>query len=210
MLPHVLLYGYPRQFPNYEHALIQAGAVVRFDGWEDCDGLVLPGGGDIHPRFYGRSWQDCRQVDEKRDREELALCRKFLALSKPVLGICRGMQILNVALGGTLCQHVNGHSSLEGQDDFHAVTALSDSFLAQLYGKHFTVNTAHHQAVEQLGEGLKAIQWSEDGIVEGIAHQTLPAWGVQWHPERLRDGGKKWDTVDGQKLVSYFIDQCPY
>ena len=105
------------------------------------DGLMFSGGNDLVA--YGGDAPE-------RDEVEHFLIDYAVFRRVPLLGVCRGMQILNVALGGTLCQHVNGHSSLEGQDDFHAVTALSDSFLAQLYGKHFTVNTAHHQAVEQL------------------------------------------------------------
>ena len=210
MQPHILLYGVPRQFPNYERALVQAGAVVRFDGAEDCDGLLLPGGGDLDPGFYGQRRRDCRQMDPERDLAELALCRRFLARRKPVLGICRGMQVLNVALGGSLIQHVQGHDTAGGQDGFHSSAAQTGSFLDELYGRVFTVNTAHHQAVDRLGDGLLAVQWAEDGIIEGIEHSRLPAWGVQWHPERLAESQKIRDTVDGQRLFSFFLDCCPY
>ena len=209
MHPHILLYGAPRQFPNYEHALVQAGAIVRFGAAVGCDGLVLPGGGDIHPDFYGQPLQACRQIDRKRDAEELALCLQFLSQGKPVLGICRGMQILNVALGGTLLQHIEGHGTSNGMDGLHTVTTQPTEFLGQLYGRKFVVNTAHHQAVLALGEGLQPIQWAADGIIEGIAHRELPAWGVQWHPERLMEGGRWRDTVDGQRVFAFFVDQCP-
>ena len=210
MQPHILLYGAPRQFPNYERALVQAGAVVRFGDGEDCDGLVLPGGGDVHPKYYGQAVLDCRQVDDRRDREELFLCRSFLAQGKPVLGICRGMQVLNVALGGTLLQHVEGHSACGGQDGLHETYTRPGSFLAQIYGRRFTVNTAHHQALDRLGYGLLSAQRAGDGVVEGIEHRALPAWGVQWHPERLEEGGRRRDTVDGGRLFSFFLEQCPY
>ena len=210
MQPHILLYGAPRQFPNYERALVQAGAVVRFGDGDGCDGLLLPGGGDIHPARYGQKLLNCRQVDERRDQEELDTCRRFLAQGKPVLGICRGMQVLNVALGGTLLQHVEGHGGSGGQDGLHRTMTSSGGFLRHLYGRQFSVNTAHHQALDQLGYGLLPVQWAEDGVVEGIEHRALPAWGVQWHPERLGEGGRRRDTVDGRRFFSFFLEQCPY
>ena len=210
MPPHVLLYGVPRQFPNYEEALVRAGAVVRYAGCglEDWDGLVLPGGGDIHPRYYGMDLEDCRGADEKRDREELALAERFLDRGKPILGICRGLQVLNVALGGTLLQHVEGHGMADGRDGFHPVDTETGSFLGKIYGRRYVVNTAHHQALDRLGAGLRAVQWAGDGVVEAVEHRELPVWGVQWHPERLLEGGRKWDTVDGGVLFSWFAGQC--
>ena len=211
MPPHILLCGAPRQFPNYEAALVRAGAVVRFPGGETdaCDGLLLPGGGDLDPALYGQSPEDCREVDGARDRRELDLCRRFLAAGKPVLGICRGLQVLNVALGGTLRQQVPGHGqTAPGVDGLHPTLARAGGFLGQLYGRRFTVNTAHHQAAGRLGEGLRAEQWTADGTVEAVSHRSLPAYGVQWHPERLGEGGKRWDTVDGGRLMSWFAAQC--
>lgn len=208
MQPHIFLYGNPRQFPNYERALVQAGAVVRFGSPEDCDGLLLPGGGDLHPKFYGAVMENCNGVDTKRDSEELTLCRDFIAQGLPVLGICRGLQVLNVALGGTLEQHIPNHSQVNGQDRIHFTCCSSGQWLEALYGRRFAVNSAHHQSIQQLGWGLDAVQWAEDGVIEGVAHRTLPVYGVQWHPERLWEGGKKWDTVDGSQLFSWFLTLC--
>lgn len=210
MLPHILLYGTPRQFPNYEAALVRAGAVVRYVGCggEDWDGLVLPGGGDLNPARYGAALENCRNVDEHRDEEELALVSRFIAWRRPVLGICRGLQVLNVALGGTLLQHVEGHGMVNGADGIHATCTEEGSFLEEIYGGCFAVNTAHHQALGRLGKGLQAVQWAADGVVEAVEHEELPVWGVQWHPERLLEGGKKWDTVDGGRLFSWFLSQC--
>ena len=208
MQPHILLFGQPRQFPNYERALVQAGAVVRYGDGGGCDGLVLPGGGDVHPMFYGAAAAHCSGMDVARDLAELALCRSFLGQGLPVLGICRGLQVLNVALGGTLAQHVEGHSQVNGLDRLHPTRTAAGSWVRELYGHRFTVNSAHHQAIDRLGPGLEAVQWAEDGIIEGIAHPSLPAYGVQWHPERLQEGGKKWDTVDGNRLFSWFLSRC--
>ena len=205
MAVYILLPGIPGQFPNYENALLRAGAVPCWQP-EAAEGLLLPGGGDVHPRFYGGAWEDCRNVDEVRDRMELELLARFLAAGKPVLGICRGLQVLNVALGGDLRQHVEGHGQVCGADGLHATRAAG--FLQALYGSRFTVNTAHHQAVGRLGRGLRAVQWTADGVVEAAEHRILPLWGVQWHPERLTEGGRYRDTVDGGRLFNWFTDQC--
>ena len=211
MPPHILLCGAPRQFPNYESALVRAGAVVRFPGAGDgaCDGLLLPGGGDLDPSLYGEAPVSCRNVDSARDQRELVLCRRFFAAEKPVLGICRGLQVINVALGGTLRQEVAGHGQTAASlDGLHPTLARSGGFLGQLYGRRFTVNTAHHQAAGRLGKGLRVEQWAEDGVAECLSHQSLPIYAVQWHPERLREGGKRWDTVDGGRLMAWFVSQC--
>lgn len=207
MAVYILLSGEPGQFPNCEHALLRAGAAPCWREDAAC-GLLLPGGGDIHPRFYGGVREDCREVDEARDQRELSLIAAFLAAGKPILGICRGLQVLNVALGGDLRQHVEGHGQVRGTDGLHATRA--SGFLRDLYGSRFTVNTAHHQALGRLGRGLQAVQWTADGVVEGAAHRSLPLWGVQWHPERLEEGGRRRDTVDGGRLFSFFLEQCPY
>ena len=208
MQPHILLYGLPRQFPNYERALVQAGAVVRYGDRADCSGLVLPGGGDIHPQFYGEVSEHCHGIDLQRDQDELDLCRHFLEEGLPILGICRGLQVLNVTLGGTLLQHIENHSQINGQDRLHTTHSATGQWIRQLYGRSFTVNSAHHQAIDRLGFDLEVVQWTDDGVIEGVAHRTLPAYGVQWHPERLWDGGKKWDTVDGSRLFTWFLSIC--
>lgn len=209
MLPQILLPGRPGQFPNYERALSVAGANVRYvgDPLRTCDGLLLPGGGDLHPQRYGAPIIDCRDIDEARDALELELVEAFLTKGRPVFGICRGMQVLNVALGGTLHQHVEGHSALERGDRLHRVCTAADSALGQLYGQWFTVNSAHHQAVDRLGQGLRAVQWAE-GVVEAVEHETAPIWAVQWHPERLFEGGRGLDTVAGSRLLAFFVEQC--
>ena len=212
MVPRILLPGSPEQFPNYVRALTEAGASACF--WTEerpdaplRDGLLLPGGGDVHPRRYGAPLLCCRDVDEERDELELRLIDRYAAAGRPILGICRGAQVLNVAFGGTLCQHVEGHSATALGDVLHPVRTAAGSFLADLYGSFFTVNSAHHQAVDRLGSGLRAVQWC-GAVVEGISHRTAPIWGVQWHPERLEEGGRWRDTVSGQRLIRWFAAQC--
>ena len=139
-------------------------------------------------------------VDELRERLH------ELEAGKPVFGICRGVQLLNVALGGTLHQHVEGHSKVDGVDGLHATRA--EGFVEKIYGRRFMVNSAHHQALDRLGRGLRAVQWAEDGIVEAVEHRSLPIWGVQWHPERLEEGWRCRDTVDGLRILRFFVSQC--
>jgi putative glutamine amidotransferase len=159
------------------------------------DGLVLAGGGDIAPGMFGaQAHPRSGGVRPDRDAAELALASAALELSLPLLGICRGLQLLNVALGGTLHQHLpdlvghDGHSPVTGGYGTHQVKVAPDSRLAGLLGAaaagEFGVPTHHHQAIDRLGEGLVATAWTPDGTIEAA---ELPGPGfvlaVQWHPE---------------------------
>ncbi len=175
-------------FPNYVRALESLGATVVRDEPACCDALLLPGGGDIHPRFYGESVDGAKDIDEARDRYEQALFQRFFDAGKPILGICRGMQLINTALGGTLYQHIDGHAkTTSGADGSHAVRT-DDPWFGALYGQRFTVNSAHHQAVKRLGRGLRTAARADDGTIEALRHESLPVIAVQWHPERLDNG----------------------
>ena len=207
----ILLYGRPGDFPNYEAALRRAGLCPAWQGAEPLEafhGLLLPGGGDIAPWRLGAPEGLAGKVDEARDQAELAMAEAFLAEGLPILGVCRGMQVLNVALGGTLFQDIPGHRGPDGQDGYHPVATAPGSWAAEFCGDETEVNSYHHQAVDRLGSGLRAVQWAPDGIVEAVVHEHLPAWGVQWHPERLarregeavyqwfaREVRKKWDKI---------------
>ena len=157
------------------------------------DGLVLSGGGDVHPRRYGESpAPKLGPVDEVRDEFELTLAREALARERPVLGICRGLQVLVVAAGGALWQDLpsqapnsRSHGNA-GQPVEHPVTLEPGSRLALLIGQtELTVSSSHHQAPRTIGGGLVAVGWSSDGVVEAVEHPDRPyALGVQWHPER--------------------------
>lgn len=118
-----------------------------------------------------------------------------------VLGICRGHQVINVFFGGTLVQDLPGHGAAGDIDRLHFVRTAA-SPLRELYGERHVVNSAHHQAVDRLGSGLRALQWAPDGTVEALCHRTLPVWGVQWHPERT--GG----YLDGVRLFRWFLSLC--
>ena len=189
--------------PNHLAALALLGLSAA-DTPETADALLLTGGGDIHPRFYAQPIAHATDIDEARDLRELALTRAFAARGAPIFGICRGLQVINVALGGTLHQHISEHGQVNGTDLLHE-TYTDDALLRSLYGTRFTVNSAHHQSVDHLGTGLHAIQWADDGTVEALRHKTLPIFAVQWHPERLCGTFARRDAVDGALVLRAFF-----
>jgi putative glutamine amidotransferase len=154
------------------------------------DALVIPGGSDIDPASYGaRPCPETHDARPERDRFELALAHRALVREMPVLGICRGMELLNVALGGTLEQHIDRldvHRHTPGAFGEHEVRLEPDSLAARAVGaEHTTVKSHHHQALAELGEGLVATGWSEpDDLVEAVEVRERPfVLGVLWHPE---------------------------
>lgn len=200
----IFIFGEERHYANYRAAVEAAGGRAVFSGAlgaaEHCTGLLLPGGGDLEPWRYGQPNIASRGLEPERDEMELRLLECFSAAGKPVLGICRGLQAINVFFGGTLVQDLPGHSAVEGADRLHGVRTAA-SFLSRICGEEAMVNSAHHQAADRLGSGLEAVQWAMDGVVEALEHRTMPVWGVQWHPERLPGGM-------GQRLFAAFLERC--
>ncbi len=205
MRPRILLSMPIDTLDNYVEALALAGAEAA-GGETGCSGLLLPGGGDLDPALYGQAPQGCDPPDPERDRREIALCRKFLAEGKPILGICRGAQVIAAALGGSLLQHVEGHDRLDGVDRLHETRTAG--LLLRLYGPEAVVNSAHHQAIDCLPPDCRLLQISVDGVVEAFCHNTLPVLGVQWHPERLCGQFARPDAVNGLPLLQAFLGLC--
>lgn len=158
------------------------------------DGLLLSGGGDVAPDLFG---QEChpktRQIDRQRDRFELALVREWVRADRPLLAICRGIQVLNVALGGSLIQDIADqvanpviHQRSEGEAR-HLIRLQPTGRLAVLLGDdELEVNSYHHQAVQDLATELQAVAWAADGVVEGVEMpDAYFVVGVQWHPELM-------------------------
>ena len=206
VLPATKNYVPPLEYFGCE---VTAEYAPAFD--DSYDALVLCGGGDVDPALYGEEMNGSDEPEKERDESELALVKAYIEMKKPVLGICRGHQVINVALGGTLVQHLetaDDHRDPEGTGDLvHATKADPDGFVAKLYGTELFVNSAHHQAVKELGKGLKAVQFScHDNTVEAIEHESLPIIGVQWHPERMSLANRRCDTVDGMKIFEYFTN----
>lgn len=185
----VYIWGDPGRFANYRRWVESAGGRAVFGNAAQgqgrrWDALLLPGGGDLEPRRYGQANTASRHLEPERDEAEFRLLQEFTAAGKPVLGVCRGLQTINVFFGGTLAQDVPGHGAWETGDRLHSVRT-APSPLRPLFGEGLTVNSAHHQAANRLGSGLRAVQWAEDGVVEALCHRRLSVWAVQWHPERL-------------------------
>lgn len=201
---------------------------------EGCSGLVLPGGvPDVDPARYGEPLAGSLDVTEELDRKQFALLERAAEQSLPVLGICRGCQVINVYFGGSLIQDLETadiHRFYLDRDVVHDTVCVPGTFAYDLYGAHAPVNTKHHQAVRRLAPEFGAAQLWFDGsipretreelaaraqagtltegtsqcVIEGIYHRTRPILGVQWHPELLVDRPVE-GTVDPMAVFRYFV-----
>ena len=173
---------------------------------ERLDGLVLTGGADLNPSLYGeKPHPRLGQVSDTRDSWELALVRAAQLRKKPILAICRGIQILNVALGGTLLQDLpTQHPSAINHDPdrprdsrTHPIELAGESRLARALGvTQLTVNSVHHQAISRVAPELRVVATASDGVIEGVESAADSTWwcvGVQWHPEELISTDESWD-----------------
>ena len=207
---------------KYVKSIERAGAKVKWIELDNtnravaealsCDGLLLPGGADIEPALYGRKREEkCGKPNELRDKNEFEIFNAFVKTGKPILGICRGFQLINVACGGTLHQDIAdikkcSHSDfLKRAKPVHKVTVTENTKLFEIFNKtEISVNSLHHQAVESVGENLTASAVSEDGFIEGLELNNHPfCVAVQWHPEHM----SKNDALQ-QKLFNEFVKAC--
>ena len=171
------------------------------------DGLLLCGGSDTHPKYYGQEINGAVDIDEARDENEIALCKAYLEAGKPIFGICRGFQLINTVFGGDMYQHIetaDRHSSGKENDLVHGAVAKEGSLLYELYGKEFSVNSHHHQAVKSLAPGLVAMATARDGLVEAFYRpEHRFCCGVQWHPEKI------WHIAPSSgRIFEAFIAAC--
>jgi putative glutamine amidotransferase len=155
----------------------------------DFDALLLPGGGDIDPARFGASLlpNGSETLDRERDTLEFAVFEDFSQENKPIAGICRGMQVINAALGGTIWQDLPSqcgliHTAPQGEAPMTHLVVYAD-------GRREIVNSYHHQAVRKLGRGLRVTARGADGTVEALEHKTLAVRAVQWHPEKNAPNG---------------------
>lgn len=188
---------------DYTNAVLQAGGIpillTPCDTFPTfVDGILFSGGGDVDPLLFGEEpLLENGEISPLRDSWELSLCKEALVKQIPLLGICRGMQIMNIAAGGTIYQDIfvqTGTTLKHSQQaprfyGTHSVTAIPKSLLAQLWQKEkIAVNSLHHQAVAKPGKGFFAAAYSNDHLIEAIEHETISfALGVQWHPEAMKE-----------------------
>lgn len=205
----IAIFGRKKDTGNYERFISSVGCMpvstLNRNRLPSCDVLLLPGGGDITPAFFGEHNAGSRHIDTELDILQLQALDYAIAQAMPVLGICKGMQLINVAFGGTLIQDLptSRIHRYQGRDQYHATELLSGSCLSGMLGSTAMVNSAHHQGIGRLGGSLTAIQWCPvDNCVEALVHESLPILGLQWHPERLEP---EQTTLQGSLVWSSFL-----
>jgi len=199
--------GIPVLLPNVENK----SDIGMFFG--SIDGLLVTGGADMHPRYFGQApHKKLSATTEARDRFEIEIIKMALQEDMPILGICRGHQVLNVALGGDLHQDLScvGGRTLQHSDSrqtgkvFHDVRIDGDSILHEIIRKKIIgVNSSHHQVVNRPGRGLLAVAFAPDGMIEGLEHADLDfVVGIQWHPERI------YSRFHSKRIFDYFVKKA--
>lgn len=215
---------YPSQAVNedYIDAVMKAGGVPillpicdeeMIDAQLNCiDGLIVCGGIDINPLFYHENCQfEQSESSFRRDSYELKLIQKCAQKKIPILGICRGQQMINIAFKGTLYQDnkmlspsVMQHQQQERKEyPIHSIQIEKDSFLYPLLGESYYVNSLHHQSIHQLAAGFRVIAKADDQIIEAIQHNKFNIWGVQFHPEMMHNR-----DIKMQNIFTWFVQKC--
>ena len=188
---------------------------------EMADGLLITGGESVHPRYYGETFENMAKGDKTeinamrsgcnspRDEMEMAVFEAFKARKKPIMGICRGHQLINAATGGKNMLNFPREHKVEHMMTNHDVIAEENSVLGRLYGTRFLINSFHQDCAVSPGPDMLVGARSVDGIIESIEHKSLPIFGVQFHPERMRgDNPIPAAGPDGTKLFEYFLSLC--
>jgi len=223
---------YIYNFDSYFDAIIEAGGIPLLmhskilDNIDDYihlfDGLLITGGEDVDPKYYKEEPYDSYiQTFDYIDYNEIEIIKKFYEAKKPIFGICRGIQSLNITFGGNLYQDITQDLNIERkyhiQDNerillpeektipLHKVVFNKDNFMNDIYGDIYGVNSFHHQAIKELADNFTAIGYSEDGLIEAIVDKNRQnVFAVQWHPERMINHKQHLN------LFKHFIKECSY
>ena len=219
-MQNIVIAGEIEYTVNYVNALLYAGKKPRVSlqpqdvYW--CDGLILPGGGDISPAFWGEEKGDSEAVCSALDSAQAVMLQCAVQAEIPVFGICKGHQLIQVYFGGTVIGNISSaktHTGKNGQDALHRIETVPGSLLEAIYGRRLTVNSWHHQAVGQVASGFSVSAFwkgEQETIIEALEHTRLPIFSVQWHPERMSYGRHRRDTADGAALFEAFFAENYY
>lgn len=221
MMKKVMIAGFvtpDEKYENYMDAMERLGAQpfisLNVDDFEEADALILPGSfQDMNPKLWGAEDECSNDINDELDSIQWELMERAVSSKKPVLGICRGMQFIDVFFGGTLIQDLpcsDSHKAAEApeKDNYHNVAVVEGTKLFGLYGEETETNTRHHQGIGLVGEGLKVSAMWVDGfpiVMEAVEHKELPIIGVQWHPERMYIYGNERQKEAGKKLLEYWL-----
>ena len=217
MKPKILLSASNTEsLKNYINAVEKSGGIPypifsQTINTQNFDGFILCGGGDISPKFYNQENTGSKDINLKRDKAEFKLLEGFIKSKKPILGICRGHQVINVFFGGDLYQDISYskfHIAKNNEDNLHRINIKRGSKLSRMYGNSIITNSAHHQAIKKVGDGLiETALWNEK-LNEAIEHINLPIFSVQWHPERIFEKEIIKGCAKGKTIFDYFISIC--
>ena len=213
----IAICGYEDKTKNYKAVLEYLGCEVKvsleLEDLKNCEALLLPGGGDINPKYYNEEINGANEPDNNLDEKQFEALSYFEKNNKAIMGICRGLQLTNIYFGGSLVQDLatkDTHKALNEEkniDNEHQVETVGESFLKDLYGSDFMINSWHHQGIKDLAADFRLILRAADGIVEAIEHTSKKIIAFQFHPERMSLEFKKDNLVDGIKIFEYFINR---
>ena len=211
--------------PDFIRALSDLGAIaitlpsnlddeLMRDALALCDGVIFTGGPDVRPELFGETIiPSCGAINDERDAFEIKLYKMAMNADKSILGVCRGVQVMNIAEGGNIYQDIYSqsgtvlvHHTLDGKRAFHNVKLTDKKTLSKIgfSSESFIVNSYHHQSVKNLADGYEAFAYSDDGLIEGIYMPSRRfVAGVQWHPEKRFE-----DDVESFRILIDFVESC--
>lgn len=173
-------------------------AVIVTGGYDPSqyDGIIIPGGGDLDPSRYGQANTGSSNIDNALDDRQIDAVKRSAEAGKPVLGICKGIQLVNVAFGGTLNQNIGGHMGV-----WHSAHVVAGGWLSGVYSGSVSVLSYHHQSIRDLAPGFQVDMRAGDGTVEAISNSAKRVYGVQFHPEQMNNDA-------GNRCMKQFVAIC--